>query len=143
MPQVSVDFSQVQEFELIPEGEYLVEVDEAEVKQSSTGKSMMQLQLTVKEPEDYEGRKLFDNMMLEGNALWRTKRDLGALMGNVPDGQFSFSTEDLVGAQCIVYVSHRVWKVEDGGDGEKRPDIRRYKSLDDAEFDDDIDGLFT
>jgi hypothetical protein len=142
MPQVSVDFSQVEEYELVPEGDYLVEVDEVETKQSSTGKAMMTLQLTIKEPEEYAGRKLFDNMLLEGKALWRTKRELEALLGDLPKEQVSFDTNDLIGAQCMVYVAHRVWKKEDGGDGEARPDVRKYTSLDEAEFDEDIDDLF-
>ena len=142
MPQVNVDFSDVQEFELLPEGDYVVEIEEVEVKQSSTGKAMMSLQMTVREPEEHQGRKLFDNMMLEGNALWRTKRELNAILGDVPDGAFNFDTEDLVGTQVGVYVGHRKWKKEDGGDDTMRPDVRKYTSLDEMEFDGDVDDLF-
>lgn len=142
MPQVSVDFSDVEEFELLPEGDYIVEIDEVEAKQSSTGKAMLALQLVVREPEEYGGRKLFDNMMLEGNALWRTKRDLGVVLGDVPDGAFNFDTNDMVGTQVGVYVGHRKWKKEDGGDDSMRADVRKYTSLDNMEYDEGVDDLF-
>lgn len=143
MPHVNVDFSDVEEFEAVPVGDYVVEITEAEAKQSSTGKAMLTLQLTVKEPDEFEGRKLFDNLMLEGNALWRTKRALESIMGDeLPKGAYGLDTNELIGIQCGVYVTQRVWKKEDGGDGSVQADVRRYTSLDEMEFDEDIDDMF-
>lgn len=142
MPHVNVDFSEVEEFETLPVGDYYVEIDEAELKQSSTGKAMLTLQLVVKEPEEYEGRKVFDNLMLEGRALWRTKQTLEVLLGDMLEGRYELDTDELVGAQCMVTVAHRIWKKEDGGDGQARADVRKYFSLEDADFDEDVEDLF-
>lgn len=129
MPQISVDFSDAPDFSLIPEGKYYVEVVEADVTTSQNGDPMMKVQLEITEEGEFQGRKLFDNMMLVGNGLGITKRNLGILLGDVPDGEFSFDTDDLLGQEAQVLVKHRVWEEANGGDGEARADVSKYYAI--------------
>lgn len=140
MPQINIDFTNAPSFELIPEGKYFIEVVEAEPTKSQAGKAMMKLTLEISDGE-YAERKLWDNMMLEGDGLGITKRNLQILLGDVPDGQFSFDTDDLIGAEAQVLVKHRVWEESKGGDGETRADVSRYYPVG-ADASGDLDGMF-
>lgn len=51
------------DFDVIPPGQYLVEVEKTEKTKSKKGDKMLKLQLNILEGE-FEGRKLFDQIML-------------------------------------------------------------------------------
>jgi hypothetical protein len=130
MPQINIDFGAKEQYEIIPQGEYRVQVTDTETKESKSGKPMLGLTFEIVEG-DYENRKLFSNLMLDDpKALWRTRRDLGVLLGTSDlEGQFDFNTEDLIGAEAIAKVTHRVWKESDGGDGEARPNVQKLEPV--------------
>jgi len=79
----------------------------------------------------FQGRKLGKYfLLLEGEALWRTKKDLNVLLAVDEDAKTArFDPTDLMGQRAMAYVANEIWKVEDGGDGEARPKIRRLKAL--------------
>jgi hypothetical protein len=130
---IRLDFSQVEGFQPIPQGDYVVEVVEVDgPKKSKSGNSMLQLTLQIV-GGDYAGRKVPNYfLLLEGEALWRTQKDLEILLDidmKETGGDVSFGPDDLVGAQAIAAIVPDIWKEEDGGDGEQRPRIKRLKPL--------------
>jgi hypothetical protein len=128
---LKLDFSEVPDYKPIPQGDYLVEVVDVDgPKTSNAGNQMLQLTFEVAEGE-FAGRKIYNYfLLLEGDALWRTKKDLSILLGIDEDEESAtFEIEDLMGAQALAFVRPEVWKVEDGGDGEARPKIARLKAV--------------
>ena len=120
---INIDFTGV---DLVPAGEALVAVSKIEKKQSSNGNKMLAVQLKIVEGEDpaFAGRVVFDNWMLESQAVFRTKQALDAFLGDVPAGPTSFSPDDLVGKQAWVLL-----EVEEGSGeyaGTKRSRVKRY-----------------
>jgi hypothetical protein len=64
--------SESRDIEPVPAGKYLVQIDGAEIKESQSeknkGKPYVNLELTIVEPEQYTGRKVWWNVMLFGDA---------------------------------------------------------------------------
>jgi hypothetical protein len=128
---IKLDFSQVESFQPIPKGDYVVECVEVDgPSESQAGNQMLKLTFQIAEGE-FAGRKIGNYfLLLEGNAMWRTRRDLAALLSIDDEAEdVSFDPEDLVGATVVARISQRVWKEEDGGDGEARPNITRLKAI--------------
>lgn len=122
--QITVDFTGVDE---VPFGETLLALTKVESKVSSAGNKMLSVQMKVvdsNENQAHIGRVVFDNLMLETGAVWKTKQALEAFLGEIPDGPNTFDAQDLVGKQawCLL-------EVEEGkGDyaGTKRARVSRY-----------------
>jgi hypothetical protein len=124
MPQFNVDFSEVKELKAQAPGVYNVVVDSVDLTQSSTsGDPMLKVVYLIDGGEE-DGTKLFDNLMLVGGALWRTKQAFKVLMGDDAGGDID--TDDLIGAQATVKVVNEIWAEEDGGDGSTRARISKY-----------------
>jgi hypothetical protein len=138
MPEFVADFSQAIQFILVPRGTYNVHVASAETATSSNRTAMLKVRYEIDEvielsedaeytPEQIVGQSLFSNLMLEGKGAGVTEQAFEAMFGSVEDAPGN--TDDLIGAACAVKVTHREWKVEDGGDGETRANVSRYKPL--------------
>jgi len=140
MPVIHVDFTQAQEFEPLPRGWYTVEVTDAQPGQSRAGQPKLTVRYRVIDPPDFEGRRLTDDLPLAGHplGLGRTRSALRAMIGDVPE-QGTLDTDELIGAQLKVLVTHRVWAEEAGGDGSVRATISRYAPIEGAEL--EIAGL--
>jgi len=132
MAELSIDFSSVPDYKPIPQGDYVVEVIEVVgPTKSNAGNDMLTLTMEIAEG-DFQGRKLgkYFLMLQPADALWRTKKDLGVLLDIDEDSKSAkFDPADLMGARALAYVANEIWKVEDGGDGESRPKVRRLKAL--------------
>ena len=126
MPTIAIDFSKVVTYALLAPGKYPCVVVSAEAKTAKTGTPMLALKLEITSG-DSAGRFLYLNMMLAGNALWRTRVDLKALLGDISEDT-SFESEDLIGQECVAQVKNTVWREEDGGDGELRSEVSRLLS---------------
>jgi hypothetical protein len=102
---IKLDFSEVQggDFEPIPEGDYLVEIEEVKEKESNSGNQMLQMKFNVVEGE-YEGRKIFDNYVLTQKALWKLKNLFVALEKDV-SGIAEFDPKDLEGMKFLATVT--------------------------------------
>lgn len=126
MPEFTVDFSAAEDYTPVPVGNYEVEIVEAKVGTSQAGNAKLSLQVEIKGGE-YDGRKLFDDLVLEGNplALGRTKKTFDVFFGATNES-FAGNTDNFIGIRAVVRVYHDTWTVEDGGDGETRARIRRY-----------------
>lgn len=93
-------------FEPIPAGKYilqLVEYKEGEVtgensKNKGATKYDFTYEVTDNDVEEYNGRKLFDNVTLVENSLWRLKAMLKAFGLDIPEeGEFEFDFDELIG----------------------------------------------
>jgi hypothetical protein len=67
------DYSNTGDFAPLPIGEYECIVSKTEVAQTSTGKPMLKVTLTVREDVEQAGqkRKFFDNMVEQENMMWK------------------------------------------------------------------------
>ena len=112
---ISLDFSDVQEFEALAEGNYKVKVAEIEMKEGAKGPY---LSFTF----DVVGKKskLFHNCSLAPQALFNLKRVLEALGMQVPSKAFDLDPDDLVGLTAVVEVGHELYE------GKKRARITEF-----------------
>jgi len=137
MPDLVVDFSDVQEFKPVPIGWYDMEVAETRIGTSQAGNPKVTFVLSIV-GGDHEGRKLIDDLVLVGKGLWRTKQAFNAFLGEV-EGKVTFNPDDFVGETAQVRVIHRVWREEDGGDGAVRSRPQNYRP---ASPDESLAGMF-
>jgi hypothetical protein len=126
----SIDFSEVPDREAAPAGEYILECVTCELKVSqgakTAGTKMLGFHWKIVESE--HTAHVFENLMLGGDAMWKTKQCFVALFGK---GQtnFSMSCEELVGVRVRGRLTQEVWAIEAGGDGEVRNRVGRYLPL--------------
>lgn len=82
--EIVVDFSKVG---LVPPaGSYMVEITSAQTKNAkSSGNPMLSLVLTIREPEEYDGVVVFDNLMLKGAGMNRTKAAFEHVLGSAQE----------------------------------------------------------
>ena len=147
MPQFVADFSDAKQFIKLPRGVYNVHIASCEMGQSRrSGIDMLKIRLEVDEvvslvggaeftAEQCLGQSLFCNLMLGGEGAGITQQAFEAMFGEVD--QAPGDTESFIGVSCAVKVTHRTWKVEDGGDGEERANVSRFMPSASP------DGLFT
>lgn len=143
MPQFNVDFSEAVEIQLIPVGWYHVRIEKAEPKSASTGNPIVSVLLRVVGGE-YDQQPLFHNWPMSGDGAGITKGALRIFLSDdAAETRTSFSTDELIGAEAMARVVHKVWAEERGGDGERRNNITQYKQLEYGEGESGIEGLFT
>lgn len=130
--EFTVDFSEALEFKILDTGWYPVRIVNAEKRVTTTEDggtlAMIALRMDVTAGE-YEGQPLFVNWPLGGRGAGITKQGLKAALGSTPESGQAFSVSDLADVEMEVFVRPNVWKVEDGGDGEARNRVQRYRSL--------------
>ncbi len=121
---VEFDMSQVAEdsFEVLPAGTYNVVVDEAEAKKSSSGNSMISLQLLVEDGE-YEGRKLFTHVVFSPKTMGMAKRTMNRLgLADLTNGPFKPNQEaadQFVGKRAKVVVKVKQYEGEPANEVKK------------------------
>lgn len=93
-------------FDPVPAGNYDVSVAKAELTTAkSSGKPMIAVQYRISEPEEHEGRILFDNFSLQPQALWKLKGFLQALeWAGIDEDGLELDPAELIGAQLTVAV---------------------------------------
>lgn len=140
----TVDFSQVPDREAAPAGEYQLEIVSAELRVSkgekTAGTRMLNLHWKIVGGEA-DNTRVFENLMLAGDAMWKTKQFFVAAFGK---GQttFQMNCEELVGVQVRARLTTEVWEVEAGGDGETRNRVGRYLPHADESGAESLDDLF-
>lgn len=102
---IKLDFSNVEggNFDPVPAGDYLVEIEKFEETTSTSGNQMIKATFKIVEGE-YEGRKIFDNYVLNQNSLWKLK-SLFVALGEDVSGMAEFSPDDFVGKKFLATVS--------------------------------------
>ena len=71
-------------FESLPEGRYVVEVSEAELRETKTGGDMITARLKVM-GGDHDGRLLFDNFVIGEKSTWKLKTFLEAAGSDIAE----------------------------------------------------------
>lgn len=117
MAQVTIDFSDVADFQALPKGDYPVMVESVELRQSQTSDNpYLNFSLRVTEGE-YSNRVLFMINSLSAKSLWRLKETLRALgfegdkveITTDPDTNLVIEPE-LVGLAAIASVSQEPYE---------------------------------
>lgn len=120
MPEVNIDFSDVQD-DPIANGWHSAAIFAVEPKQSSNDNAMLSVQVKIV-GGPWNNRTIYDNWMLETDALFRTKSTLKRLgLMSKEDKKVSFDTQDLIGME--VEIKTRLEEFE----GEERAKIRQYR----------------
>jgi len=130
---IIVDFSEVGEssFEPLPPGIYYVVIDASSATEIMYGKEKstpyINLSFIVTEPEDYAGRKIFENFPIAGKGAFRFKALRKALGYDDPQDQVRVSVAELHNRELAIKVSHRTF------DGSVRNKIDSFIPLGDAQ----------
>jgi hypothetical protein len=100
----------------VPEGVYHLRCDKAELKMSKEKKTpMAEAQLTIfgpEEAEEFHGRKVFENFMLGGEGMFRTRQFLEA--SGLPEDFVLDDTERLIGLESGAVVQVEPEREADG-----------------------------
>jgi hypothetical protein len=122
--------------EPVPEGLYYLRCDKAEFKLSKEkpggkGKEpMAEVTFTIfgpDEQEQYHGRKLFENFMLAGEGMFRTRNFIEAAG---EDEEFVLEdTEWFVGQEVAAHVQIEQARVVDGKQVDARNKVKKYQAI--------------
>ncbi len=88
-------------FEPLPAAQYFAQIvnpDDVELKESSTGKPMLKIVWTV-QGDEFDGRKIFDNVVLSVD--WKVKQY--ATIAGIESGS-ELDTDDFVGIEALLDV---------------------------------------
>jgi len=122
MPELNLDFDGVASAD-IDEGWHSVRIFGVELKESKAGNRMLNIQLKI-EGGPWDKRSLFDHLMLETDAIWRTRQVLEVLgLMEKDDVRISIDTEDFIGLECEVRT------VNEEYEGQLRPRIKNYRAV--------------
>lgn len=130
---VKVDLSGVESSQkAIPEGEYVVSVNDASIESSSKGNDYIKFEFEVIEGS-HKGAKLYHNCSLLPQALFNLKNVLEALGFDIPTKAFDLDLSDLLGLECEVEVGHETFE------GKKKARILEFINPEDSDVEDDED----
>ena len=117
MKNINVDFTSVESRELLPEGEYAVEVVDIEQKEGNKGPYLnWELKVVLGQ---FKGRKIWNVTSLAAQSLWVLRNTLTALGVATPQGKFVLNPDVLKGLKMGIKLTHKVFdgktraKVED------------------------------
>ena len=130
---VTVDLSGVETSRrAIPEGQYVVSVNDASIETSSKNNEYIKFEFEVIEGP-HKGAKLFHNCSLQPQALFNLKGVLEALGFTIPTKAFDLDLSELLGLECEVEVGHETYE------GKKKARILEFISPEDEDEDEDAD----
>lgn len=119
--KVNVDFTGVESFNRPSEGQHVVKIVSAEMKQSQGGNDMIVVAFEVTKGSD-KGARCIENYPLAENALWKLKGLLQAI-GMKCDGKVRLDLDKLIGKICIITVSDEEYE------GKIRSRVQECKKL--------------
>lgn len=114
---------------VIPEGEYIVTVDEVSVEESQQGNQYLKWVFKVIDGPQ-KNSKIYHNTSLLPQSLFNLKNLLIALGVPVPDKAFQLNLDECEGCNCGVTVTHETY------DGKKRPRVTDVFPLDASDVED-------
>ena len=130
---VTVDLSGVETSRrAIPEGQYVVSVNDASIETSSKNNDYIKFEFEVIEGP-HKGAKLYHNCSLQPQALFNLKGVLEALGFTIPTKAFDLDLSELLGLECEVEVGHETYE------GKKKARILEFINPEEAEEDEDED----
>ena len=128
---VKVDLSGVESSQkAIPEGEYVVSVNDASIESSSKGNDYIKFEFEVIEGS-HKGAKLYHNCSLLPQSLFNLKNVLEAMGFDIPTKAFDLDLSDLLGLECEVEVGHETYE------GKKKARILEFINPEDSDVEED------
>lgn len=121
---VSVDFTDVESGggSPTPDGYYVGEITKAEQEVSQSGNDMIVVRWKTN-----IGSIVFDRFVLVPQSLWVLRTALESMGYDIPDGQFDFDPDDLVGDKCGLEITNEEYEEKD------QPRVTGYMPADVAE----------
>lgn len=129
---VKVNFKGVESRQTPPEGDYLLEVLEAENDTSSKGNDQIVFTLEIAEGK-YKGTKLWFYCPLAENSLWKLHAFLTAMGVEVEEDEMDIDLSELVGLQVVGVLTHETYQ------GKKRAKMTDFDSAENYKGGDDED----
>lgn len=107
---VSVDFTGVESGggSPTPDGYYVAEITKAEQEVSQSGNDMIVVRWKTN-----IGSIVFDRFVLLPQSLWVLRTALESMGYEIPDGQFDFDPDDLIGNTCGIEVTNEEYEEKD------------------------------
>lgn len=103
---ITIDLSDTESSGIPDEGDYLLEVDEVEVKTSdNSGADYLSIQMKIVEG-DFKGKKVWHNCSLQPQALFNLRGLMEALGMEVTSGKFQLDPADMIGLTCGASLAH-------------------------------------
>lgn len=126
---IKVDFTGVEAGgggRVLPEGPIQLELKEIEEKEGEeSGKPYLEFALEVVDGE-YEGTKVWDNMSLQSQALWKLRGFMEAGGHATEDGPMQIDPDDLIGTVVMGDIIHEDYR------GKTKNRVNGYSSVDAA-----------
>lgn len=132
--KVNVDFTGVESFNRPSEGQHVVKIVSADMKQSQGGNDMIVVTYEVTKGSD-KGARCIENYPLAENALWKLKGLLQAI-GMKCDGKVRLDLDKLIGKVCIITVSDEEYE---GKIRSRVQECKKLAAVADEEDDEDQD----
>lgn len=122
MSGLTMDFTNTNEFDTIPQGKYVCRLFDVEKKMTRNNDPMYVLTLKIESEGEHKGRQLFFNLPIMPTTAWKVKQTLEALGETVPKGQFTFDFHEFLGRRCVAIVAHRTWE------GKVKEDVKELQA---------------
>lgn len=113
MAKVKIDFSNVEERVLVPEGDYVCKVVKITLKDNQAGDGKLLVWEFVIGLGDYKGNKLYHNTSLKPQALFNLRNTIMALGVDVPKSVQIIDTDKYIGKVVGVTVGHEKYQGKD------------------------------
>jgi len=122
--KLTVDFTNVESREVLPEGEYIVKVADIEVREGQKG-NYLNWTLEVATGQ-FEGRKVFNSTSLSPQSLWVLRNTLEALGVKTNSSKFQMDLNSYIGLTMGIRLEHKVFE------GKKRAKVVDVFPLEEA-----------
>lgn len=99
-----------EEYPVVPEGVYSVQVGEMKMEKSSKDKDMLTVKLSVVDNAEYMGHTLWDRISLSDRALWRLRQFCEAI--GLPWDDAGVDVEPAQGRVVLVKVVQELYQPE-------------------------------
>lgn len=119
---VRVNFKDVESRKTPTEGDYILEILEANSTKSGAGNDQIEFVLEVAKGE-YKGTKLWFYCPLDEKSLWKLHAFLTALGEDVPQDNFDIDLPELIGKQVVGVLTHETYQ------GRKRAKMTDFDSV--------------
>lgn len=134
---VKVNFKNVESRRTPSEGDYILQVLEAEAgTSSSSGGDQIVFTLEIAKGE-YKGQKVWFYCPLAENSLWKLHAFLTALGVDVPEDETEIDLEELVGLEVVGVLTHETYQGKKRAKMTDFDSVENYKGADSDEDDDD------
>jgi hypothetical protein len=121
---VRIDFSETEEFVLVPEGDYIAKVHDIEQNEGDKA-PYWAWQFKIRDTDaKYNGQTIFTNTSLSPQSLRFLRQELEALGVDIGKSIRDIDIDDLIGRECVLTIDH-----DSSYDGRPRPKVVAWRPL--------------